>query len=117
MHYIKECVGLLCVIHCVQDDFRHLLDDCFRMNEDELRRFYAVSEGDFARFLSSVKKTIRWRQKYTLLSPQELESWVNLVFWHGSDVMQRPCLIIRVGIAGSDLASRGQSQFVRAVGM
>ncbi|XP_071708037.1 uncharacterized protein [Rutidosis leptorrhynchoides] len=86
-----------------------------RMNEDELCRFYAVSEGDFARLLSSVKKTIRWRQKYTLLSPQELEYWGNLVFWHGSDRMQRPCLFIRVGIAGSELASGGQAQFVRAV--
>lgn len=86
-----------------------------RINEEELRRFYAVSDGDFARFLSSVKKTIRWRQKYTLLSPQELEAWVNLVFWHGSDVMQRPCLIIRVGLAGPNLVSNGRSQFVRAV--
>ncbi|GJW33328.1 phosphatidylinositol/phosphatidylcholine transfer protein SFH11-like protein [Tanacetum coccineum] len=86
-----------------------------RVTEDELRRFYAVSEGDFTRFLSSVKKTIRWRQKYSLFSPQELEDWVNLVFWHQSDVMQRPCLIIRVGLAGSALALKGQAQFVKAV--
>lgn len=94
-----------------------MLDDYFRMNEDELRRFYAVCEGDFERFLLSVKKSIRWRQKYSLLSPQELDSWAKLVFWHGSDKMQRPCLIIRIGPAGSDLASNGQAQFVKAVGM
>lgn len=92
-----------------------MLDDCFRITEDDLRRFYAVSEGDFALFISSVKKTIRWRQTYRLFSPQELEAWANLVFWHGSDTMQRPCLIIRIGLA-ADLASSGQEQFVRAVG-
>ncbi|KAJ0729631.1 hypothetical protein HanLR1_Chr00c2294g0839701 [Helianthus annuus] len=86
------------------------------MDVDELRRFYDVSDGDFSRFLSSVKKTILWRQKYHLYSPQELEAWVNMVFWHGSDVMQRPCLIIRVRLAAA-LTSNGQAQFVRAVGM
>lgn len=86
-----------------------------RMTEGELRRFYAVSDGNFARLLSSVKKTIRWRQKYALFSPQELEAWANLVFWHGSDVMQRPCLILRIGPAVSDLASNGQALFVKAV--
>ncbi|KAJ0558355.1 putative CRAL-TRIO lipid binding domain-containing protein [Helianthus annuus] len=85
-----------------------------RMDVDELRRFYDVSDGDFSRFLSSVKKTILWRQKYHLYSPQELEAWVNMVFWHGSDVMQRPCLIIRVRLAAA-LTSNGQAQFVRAV--
>lgn len=86
-----------------------------RVSEDELHRFYAVSDGDFEKFLSSVKKTIQWRQKYTLLSPQELKAWGNLVFWHGSDLMQRPTLIIRVGLAGSHLGSNGQAQFVKAV--
>lgn len=68
--------------------FKIYLDDYSRMNEDELRRFYDVSDGDFARFLLSVKKTIRWRQKYGLFSPQELEAWVNFVFWHGYDLTQ-----------------------------
>ncbi|KAF5770870.1 putative CRAL-TRIO lipid binding domain-containing protein [Helianthus annuus] len=85
-----------------------------RMNEEELRRFYAVSDGDFALFLSSVKKTILWRQTYGLFSPQELDAWANFVFWHGSDSMQRPCLIVRIGLA-ADLASIAQAQFVRAV--
>ncbi|XP_076903602.1 uncharacterized protein LOC143558707 [Bidens hawaiensis] len=85
-----------------------------RITEDDLRRFYAVSEGDFALFISSVKKTIRWRQTYRLFLPQEFEAWANLVFWHGSDTMQRPCLIMRIGLA-ADLASSGQEQFVRAV--
>ncbi|XP_076936964.1 uncharacterized protein LOC143604336 [Bidens hawaiensis] len=59
-----------------------------RITEEDLRRFYAVSEGDFALFITSVKKTIRWRQTYRLFSPLELEAWANLVFWHGSDTMQ-----------------------------
>lgn len=86
-----------------------------RLKGDDLHRFYAVSDGDFAKFISSVKKTIQWREKYTLLSQQELKAWGNLVFWHGSDLMQRPTLIIRVGLAVSDLGSNGQSQFVRAI--
>ncbi|KAK1409482.1 hypothetical protein QVD17_36008 [Tagetes erecta] len=85
-----------------------------RMTQDELRRFYAASDGDFALFLASVKETIHWRQKYSLFSPQELEAWAKFVFWHGSDVMQRPCLIVRIGLA-ADLTSNGQEQFVRAV--
>ncbi|GKB04344.1 low-temperature-induced cysteine proteinase-like protein [Tanacetum coccineum] len=39
-----------------------------RVSEDELRRFYAVSEGDFTRFLASVKKTIRWRHKWSFFT-------------------------------------------------
>ncbi|KAI3721273.1 hypothetical protein L2E82_32279 [Cichorium intybus] len=93
------------------------LDECSRLNEDELRRFYDVLDGDFAKFLSSVKKTIQWRRKYNLLSKKELETWDHLVFWHGSDVMQRPSLIIRIGLAGSNLNSDDQEGFVRAVGM
>lgn len=85
------------------------------MTQDELRRYYAASDGDFALCLASVKETIHWRQKYTLFSAQELEAWASFVFWHGSDVMQRPCLIVRIGLA-ADLTSKGQEQFVRAVG-
>ena len=93
------------------------MDDYSRLNEDELRRFYVVANGDFGKFLSSVKKTIRWRQEYTLLSPQELKAWDNLVYWHGYDELQRPSLIIRFGIACANLDLDGQAQFVRAVGM
>ncbi|THG19360.1 hypothetical protein TEA_004037 [Camellia sinensis var. sinensis] len=67
-----------------------------RLNDDELHRFYTAANGEFSRLLSSIKKTIHWRQTFTFLSPQELESWSHLVFWHGYDVQLRPCLIIRL---------------------
>ncbi|XP_023763703.1 uncharacterized protein LOC111912212 [Lactuca sativa] len=86
-----------------------------RLNEDELHIFHDASGGDFAKFLSSVEKTIQWRRKYTMLSQQELDDWGNLVFWHGSDVMQRPTLVIRIGLAGSTLDSDDQAKFARAV--
>lgn len=86
-----------------------------RLNEEELRRFYVASDGDFSRLLSSIKKTIRWRQTYTLLSSQELEAWSHLVFWHGCDVKRRPCLIIRLGLACSNSISIDRSLFARAV--
>uniref|UniRef100_A0A5B7BU34 CRAL-TRIO domain-containing protein n=1 Tax=Davidia involucrata TaxID=16924 RepID=A0A5B7BU34_DAVIN len=86
-----------------------------RLNEDELRRFYAAANSEFPRLLSSVKKTIRWRQTYTILSSQELERWSNLVFWHGCDVKLRPCLIIRLGLACSNLIFNDRPIFVKAV--
>ncbi|CAI9273540.1 unnamed protein product [Lactuca saligna] len=86
-----------------------------RLNEDELRRFHDASGSDFAKFLSSVEKTIQWRRKYIMLSQQELDAWGNLVFWHGSDVMQRPTLVVRIGLAGSTLDSDDQLEFARAV--
>ncbi|XP_059666239.1 uncharacterized protein LOC132312039 [Cornus florida] len=86
-----------------------------RLNEEELRRFYAAANGVFKKFLSSVKKTIRWRQAYTILSPQELEVWSQWVFWHGYDVKQRHCLIIRLGLACSNFRSNERSLFAKAV--
>ncbi|KAK2983266.1 hypothetical protein RJ640_009280, partial [Escallonia rubra] len=86
-----------------------------RLDNDELRRFYAAANGDFPRFLSSVKKTIYWRQTYSILPPQELEAWLQLVFWHGCDVNLRPCLIIRLGLACANLRSNDRPLFVRAV--
>lgn len=86
-----------------------------RINEDELRRFYIAAGGEFSTFVSSVKKTIRWRQSYRLLSPQELEVWSHLVFWHGHDVRLRPCLIIRLGLACSNLTSNNKTGFAQAV--
>ncbi|KAK3037813.1 hypothetical protein RJ639_031854 [Escallonia herrerae] len=85
-----------------------------RLDNDELRRFYAAN-GDFPRFLSSVKKTIYWRQTYSILLPQELEAWLRLVFWHGCDVKLRPCLIIRLGLACANLRSNDRPLFVRAI--
>ncbi|PSR93094.1 CRAL-TRIO domain-containing protein [Actinidia chinensis var. chinensis] len=86
-----------------------------RLNEDQLRRFYAAANGEFSRLLSSIKKTIRWRQTYNFLSPLELDAWSHLVFWHGYDMQQRPCLIIRLGLACSNLRSNNRSDFVKAV--
>lgn len=86
-----------------------------RLNDDELRQFYAAANGDFARLLSSVKKTIKWRQSYTFLSPEELETWSPFIFWHGHDANQRPCLIIRLGLACSNLRSNGRFLLIKAV--
>lgn len=86
-----------------------------RLNDDELRQFYAATNGDFARLLSSVEKTIKWRQSYTFFSPEELETWSPFIFWHGHDANQRPCLIIRVGLACSSLRSNGRSLLIKAV--
>nr|XP_016500993.1 PREDICTED: phosphatidylinositol/phosphatidylcholine transfer protein SFH12-like isoform X2 [Nicotiana tabacum] len=86
-----------------------------RLNDDELRQFYAAANGDFSRLLSSVKKTIKWRQSYTILSPEELEACSQFIFWHGHDANQRPCLIIRLGLACSNLKSRDRLLVVKAV--
>lgn len=86
-----------------------------RCDEDELGRFYAASNGEFSRFVASVKKTIHWRQTYTMLSPHELEEWSPFLFWHGYDVKRRPCLIIRLGVACSNLTSSNKPLFAKAV--
>ncbi|KAK9169921.1 hypothetical protein Syun_002061 [Stephania yunnanensis] len=87
-----------------------------RINEDELQRFFAAANGNFSSLLSSVKKTIRWRETYHILSSQELEMWSTLVFWHGYDKKLRPCLVIRLGLACSSLASHEKPCFAQAVG-
>ncbi|XP_074329265.1 uncharacterized protein LOC141666917 [Apium graveolens] len=86
-----------------------------RINEDELRIFYTAANSDFTSFLSSVKKTIRWRETYRMLSAEELEMWSNLVFWHGTDVKQRPCLVVRLGLACVSLPSSDRPRFAQAV--
>ncbi|KAF8402873.1 hypothetical protein HHK36_010965 [Tetracentron sinense] len=86
-----------------------------RINEDELRRFYTAANCDFSCLLSSIKKTIRWRKVYSILSVQELEMWSHLIFWHGCDVKLRPCLVIRLGLTCSSLASNDRPRFVQAV--
>lgn len=88
-----------------------------RINEDELQRFYDAANGDLSCLLSSLKKTIRWRETYSILSLQELEKWSHLVFWHGFDVMLRPCLVIRLGLACSRLVPHERPRFTQAVGM
>lgn len=86
-----------------------------RINEDELHRFYRVSNGDFTSLLSSIKKTIHWRETYRLLSEEELETWSSLVFWHGYDRNQRPCLIVRLGLAFVKLPSHERPRFAQAI--
>ncbi|KAL6204706.1 hypothetical protein ACLB2K_021973 [Fragaria x ananassa] len=51
-----------------------------RIDEEELRRFYTAANRDFSSFMSAIKKTIRWRETYGILSVQELEKWSNMVF-------------------------------------
>ncbi|KAF6172071.1 hypothetical protein GIB67_029489 [Kingdonia uniflora] len=86
-----------------------------RIDEDELRRFYASANGDFSCLLSSIKNTIHWRQSYNILSAEELKIWSHLVFWHGCDVKLRPCLFIRLGLACTSLASKDKSHFAQAI--
>uniref|UniRef100_A0A1J3H2U2 Sec14 cytosolic factor n=1 Tax=Noccaea caerulescens TaxID=107243 RepID=A0A1J3H2U2_NOCCA len=86
-----------------------------RLNEDELHRFYRVSKGDFTSLLSSIKKTIHWRETYRILSEEELETWSSLVFWHGYDKNQRPCLIVRLGLAFLKLPSHERPRFAQAI--
>lgn len=86
-----------------------------RIDENELRRYYTATKGDLSSLLSSLKRTIRWRETYYLLSPEELEKWSTLVFWHGYDVMHRPCLIIRLGLACSNLLPHDRPRFSQAV--
>nr|KJB20133.1 hypothetical protein B456_003G134500 [Gossypium raimondii] len=88
-----------------------------RINYEDLRRFYTAANGDFVVFLSSIKKTIKWRETYRILSPEELETWANMVFWHGYDLMHRPCLIVRLGLACSCLPSHDRPRFAQAVSM
>ncbi|XP_062212856.1 uncharacterized protein LOC133913660 [Phragmites australis] len=86
-----------------------------RFTEDELHRFYIAANGDFPCLLSSVKKTIRWRETFHILTLQELDKWSHLVFWHGFDTMLRPCLVIRLGLACSSIPPRDRPCFGQAV--
>lgn len=74
-----------------------------------------MSNGDFTSLLSSIKKTIHWRETYRLLSEEELETWSSLVFWHGYDRNQRPCLIVRLGLAFVNLPSHERPRFAQAI--
>lgn len=86
-----------------------------RINEDELHRFFNAANGEYSCLLSSIKKTIRWRGTYRILSEHELEMWSNMVFWHGLDVEHRPCLIVRLGLACLNLPFHERPRFVQAV--
>ncbi|KAL2332119.1 hypothetical protein Fmac_019700 [Flemingia macrophylla] len=86
-----------------------------RIGDDELRRFWDASNNDFSCFLTSIKKTIRWRETYRILSEEELKMWSKMVFWHGSDVSHRPCLIVRLGLACNTLTSEDRPRLAQAV--
>ncbi|KAH9627527.1 hypothetical protein KSS87_016241 [Heliosperma pusillum] len=86
-----------------------------RFDESELQRFYTAANGDFSSLLSSVKKTIRWRETFNILSQEELKMWSNVVFWHGYDVRQTPCLIVRLGVACTILQNHERPRFAQAV--
>lgn len=86
-----------------------------RINENELRRFYNAADGNFSCFLSSIKKTICWRETYNILSEQELKMWSNVVFWHGYDVRHKPYLIVRLGLACSSFPAHDRPRFAQAI--
>ncbi|XP_074289937.1 uncharacterized protein LOC141616023 [Silene latifolia] len=86
-----------------------------RLDESELQRFYTAANGDFSSLLSSVKKTIRWRETFNILSQEELKMWSSVVFWHGHDVRQRPCLIVRLGVACTSLQNHDRPRFAQAI--
>ncbi|XP_042010975.1 uncharacterized protein LOC121759461 [Salvia splendens] len=86
-----------------------------RINQEELQRFYVAADGDFSTLLSSIKKTIKWRENYGILSGEELELWSNLIFWHGLDVNHRPCLVVRLGLACVQLPSDDRPRFIQAL--
>ncbi|XP_027158994.1 uncharacterized protein LOC113763561 [Coffea eugenioides] len=94
---------------------KHGMEVPERLGDDELHRYYAAVNGDFSKLVSSVKKTIDWRQSYKLFPPHELEAFSHLVFWHGHDSERRPCLIIRLGLACSNLQSDDRPLFIKAV--
>ncbi|EPS66043.1 hypothetical protein M569_08737, partial [Genlisea aurea] len=83
---------------------------------DDLHRYYITANGDIRSLISSVKKTMRWRETYRLLTAEELEeSWSKFIFWHGSDVNQRPCLFVRLGLAFASLPPSGRVRFSQAL--
>ncbi|KAI3772371.1 hypothetical protein L6452_03556 [Arctium lappa] len=85
-----------------------------RINEDELCRFHSAANGDFTCLLTLVKKAIQWRQIYRILSEEELEMWSNMVFWHGFDVENRPCLVVRL-VACVSLPPSERPRFAQAI--
>lgn len=108
------------VLYRAPKPFTYLFLTChcfFRLDNNELRRFYVAAHGDFPCFLSSVKKTILWRESYGLFTSEELQTWSNLLFWHGYDLRFRPCLIVRLGLAFATLPPHERPRFSQAVSM
>ncbi|KAH8955559.1 hypothetical protein BDL97_08G145400 [Sphagnum fallax] len=86
-----------------------------RIHDDELERFWIAANGNVSKFISSVKKTVRWRESYHFLLQPDLKEWIHLVFWHGYDAQRHPTLIIRLGLAYSILVASDRSRFSQAV--
>ncbi|KAL0371929.1 UNVERIFIED_CONTAM: hypothetical protein Scaly_0874500 [Sesamum calycinum] len=94
---------------------RELENQGITLPERGTPEIYVAANGDLPSLLSSVKKTIRWRETYRILSEEELERWSNMIFWHGLDVKNRPCLIVRLGLACISLPSHDRPRFAQAV--
>lgn len=103
-----------CVRHWIYKEHAILIA---RIHDDELERFWIAANGNVSKFISSVKKTVRWRESYHFLLQPELKEWIHLVFWHGYDAQRHPTLIIRLGLAYSILVASDRSRFSQAVGM
>lgn len=86
-----------------------------RINEEELHRFYAAANSDFSCLLSSIKKTIHWRETYHIMTVRELGMWSKVVFWHGCDMRSQPCLIVRLGLACRSLSADERPKFAQAI--
>ncbi|KAI4385541.1 hypothetical protein MLD38_003555 [Melastoma candidum] len=108
-----ECDNLIALLHKELGKQGIRLPD--RLDNNELRRFYVAANGDFPCFLSSVKKTILWRERYCLFTSEELQAWSNLLFWHGHDLRFRPCLIVRLGLAFVTLPPHERPHFSQAI--
>ncbi|XP_024966835.1 uncharacterized protein LOC112506792 isoform X2 [Cynara cardunculus var. scolymus] len=61
-----------------------------RINEDELCKFHSAA------------------------NEEELEMWSNMVFWHGFDVENRPCLVVRL-VACVSLPPSERPRFAQAI--
>jgi hypothetical protein len=89
----------------------------YRMDNDELGRFLVAAHGDVTNFIARVKKTVQWRERHHIFSAAELKRWEHLVYWHGQDSQGRPTLIVRLGLAYTDLDPTDYPGFAQAVGM
>jgi len=86
-----------------------------RMDNDELGRFLVAAHGDVTNFIARVKKTVQWRERHHIFSAAELKRWEHLVYWHGQDSQGRPTLIVRLGLAYTDLDPTDYPGFAQAV--
>ncbi|KAL3702306.1 hypothetical protein R1sor_020328 [Riccia sorocarpa] len=86
-----------------------------RINDDELERFLIAANGNPAKFVTIVRKTVSWRETYYFLKEQELRAWSPLIFWHDYDNKSRPVLVIRLGLAYRTLQPEDRPRFCQAV--